>query len=47
MKRKLIIFGAGEAGREILNSIIQDFNKINVEFQWDVLGFVESNPDLI
>lgn len=46
-KRKLIIFGAGEAGRELLNSIIKDFNKINIEYQWDVIGFIESNPDLI
>ncbi len=46
-KRKLIIFGAGEAGRELLNSIIKDFNKLNSNFQWDVLGFVESNANLI
>ena len=46
-KRKLIIFGAGEAGREILNSIIKDFNRINAEFQWDIIGFVESNPEII
>ena len=25
-KRKLLIFGAGEAGREVLNSIIKDIN---------------------
>ncbi len=46
-KKKLIIFGAGEAGRELLNSIIKDFNGINVVFQWDVIGFIESNENLI
>jgi sugar O-acyltransferase (sialic acid O-acetyltransferase NeuD family) len=46
-KRKLLIFGAGEAGREVFNSIIKDFNKVNLEFNWDVFGFVESNPELI
>ncbi len=46
-KKKLLIFGAGDAGRELLNSIIKDINKINVEFNWDVFGFVESNSDLI
>ena len=47
IKRKLLIFGAGEAGREVLNSIIKDINKINLDFNWDVVGFVESNPALI
>lgn len=46
-KKKLLIFGAGEAGREVLNSIIKDINKINIEFNWEVFGFVESNPELI
>lgn len=45
--RKLLIFGAGEAGRELLNSIIKDINKLTVEFNWEVFGFVESNPELI
>ena len=46
-KKKLLIFGAGEAGREVLNSIIKDINKNNVEFNWEVFGFIESNPELI
>lgn len=45
-KKKLLIFGAGEAGREILNSIVKDINKFNVDFNWDVFGFVESNSEL-
>ena len=27
-KKKLLIFGAGEAGKEVLNSIIKDINKL-------------------
>ena len=45
--RKLLIFSAGEAGRELLNSIIKDINKINSDFNWEVFGFVESNLELI
>lgn len=46
-KKKLLIFGAGEAGRELLNSIIKDVNNSCLEFNWDVLGFVESNAELV
>jgi sugar O-acyltransferase (sialic acid O-acetyltransferase NeuD family) len=41
--KKIIIFGAGEGSREILDIIIKDLNKETPA--WEVLGFVDTNKE--
>ena len=43
--KKLLIFGAGEGGQEILRVIIDDINKITPT--WDILGFIDNDPDKV
>ena len=42
MKKKILIFSAGSAGREV-NQLISSINKINES--WEVVGFVDSDED--
>ena len=41
MKKKILIFSAGSAGRDILH-LIMTINKFNEE--WEVIGYVDSDP---
>ncbi len=40
--KKILIFGAGDGGKEILKIIIEDINKINPT--WEVIGFIDIDP---
>ena len=44
MKKKILIFSAGSAGREV-NQLISSINKINES--WEVVGFVDSDEDKV
>ena len=39
--KKIIIFGAGSGGKEVLNIVIKDINKLRGNEQFEVLGFVD------
>ena len=41
MKKKIIIFSAGSAGREVFQ-LISIINKLNKK--WEVVGYVDSDP---
>ena len=41
MKKKILIFSAGPAGREV-NQLIISINKVNPE--WEVVGYVDDDP---
>ena len=40
MKKKILIFSAGSAGREV-NQLISSINKISED--WEVVGYVDNN----
>ena len=41
MKKKILIFSAGPAGREV-NQLIISINKANSE--WEIIGYVDDDP---
>ena len=45
MAKKLILFGASNFGDEIVQ-FFRDINKANNELQWDIVGFLDDNPEM-
>lgn len=45
MAKKLILFGASNFGDEIVQ-LFRDINKSGKEAQWDIIGFLDDNPDM-
>jgi len=40
--KKLLIFGAGHGGQELLKVVVEDINKVSNS--WEVLGFIDNDP---